>query len=190
MKKNFKVNSLKCREILDSRGNPTVEVDLQTELGIFRSSCPSGASKGEDEAVFIRNVDEYFGSLSVKDAVRNARRIGKKIIKAKPTEIEKVDEIIKEEDGTKNFGKIGVNAALPPSLSYFRFFSYCEGLNLVDFIAKSTKSKRKMPKIFFNVINGGKHAGNELEFQEILVCLPGKNCKKCDCECHSFFCTT
>ena len=111
--KNSKIKSIKAREILDSRGNPTVEVDLITETGKFRASVPSGASMGKYEAVELRDGGKRYGGKGVLRAVKNVNGIIAPKLKNEDIKNQKkIDEILIELDGTENKSRLGANAIL------------------------------------------------------------------------------
>ncbi|EER17442.1 enolase 2, putative [Perkinsus marinus ATCC 50983] len=175
-----KIISVKAREILDSRGNPTVEVDLVTDRGMFRAACPSGASTGEFEALELRDGDKKrYGGKGVQKAVDNVNKIiGPAIIGKDPTDQTGIDKLMVEElDGTQNEwgwckAKLGANAILGVSMAVCRAGAATSGMPLYKYIAKlagKDTEKFTMPCPCFNVINGGKHAGNRLACQEFML---------------------
>ncbi|KAK1347260.1 enolase [Hamiltosporidium tvaerminnensis] len=165
---------IKCRQILSSRGTPTTEIDLHTSFGVFRSSCPSGASTGKKEAKVIldKNSDEYNGK-SVKKAIFNLKNIViPRIGDLNETEIHdqsKIDNFLIHLDGTPNMSRIGANIVLPLSLSFCRAGAVSLNLSLREYISRMALYKNKMPFPHFNVLNGGSHAGTNFPFQEIMV---------------------
>ncbi len=166
-----KIKSIKAREILDSRGIPTVEVDLVTADGCFRSSVPSGSSTGKYEAFELRdkNKKRYHGK-GVQKAVENVNRIlGPKLKGVSVVEQEKMDNLMIEIDGTKNKSRLGANAILGVSMAVCRAGAVAKKMPLWKWIAKLAGTKPVLPKPCFNIINGGRHAGNDLEFQEFMI---------------------
>lgn len=161
--KNSKIKKIRAREILDSRGNLTVEVDLITEQGLFRDSVPSGASKGKYEAKI----------LSAKKAVENINKILAQKLKGKNvTKQREIDEFLIKLDGTKDKSRFGANAILPVSMAVCRAGAAARGISLYQYINQITNHKSQitnLPKPLFNVINGGVHAGNNLDFQEFMI---------------------
>ena len=161
----MKIKSLKAREILDSRGNKTVETVLFTENNSFRFSVPSGASTGAYEAIELRDKDG-----GVLNAVKN---INEKILpRIKEEDVlnqEKIDKIMIELDGTENKSNLGANAILPVSICILRAAAFSYNLPLYKYIKKIFSSKDKFPLPSFNVINGGAHAGNDLDIQEFMI---------------------
>ncbi|MCD6528522.1 phosphopyruvate hydratase [bacterium] len=185
-----RINSLRGREILDSRGNPTVEVELETDLGVFRASVPSGASKGKYEAVELRDGGKRYHGKGVLKAVRNINKIIAPKLKGKEVQEQKaIDDLMIKLDGTENKSKLGANAILPVSMAVCRAGAKAGNLPLYKYISQlffqvgsfSTivkKKKYSMPKPAFNIINGGAHAGNELDFQEFMIVPQSKNFQK------------
>jgi enolase len=181
---SFAITGIKAREILDSRGNPTVEVDLFTEDGMFRAGCPSGASTGAYEALELRDGDKsrYLGKGCLT-AVKNINEtIGPKLIGLDPTKQAEIDKMMVEAlDGSKNewgFSKsnLGANAILSVSMAVARAGAATKGMPLYKYIAElagNPTDKYVMPVPSFNVINGGSHAGNRLACQEFMVLPTG-----------------
>ncbi|WOL13795.1 enolase 1, chloroplastic [Canna indica] len=167
------VKSVKARQIVDSRGNPTVEVDLVTGSGcLFRSAVPSGASTGIYEALELRDGDKkVYGGKGVLQAVRNINEIlGPKLIGVDPRNQADVDAIMLEIDGTPNKSTLGANAILGVSLSICRAGAGAKGIPLYKHIQELSGTKELvMPVPAFNVINGGSHAGNNLAMQEFMI---------------------
>ena len=164
-----KIKSIKAREIIDSRGNPTVEVDLLTEEGLFRAAVPSGASTGEHEAVELRDGGKRFHGKGVQGAVKNINEIiAPKIAGKNPANQKEIDELMIALDGTKNKSNLGANALLGVSFALCKAASGKEPL--WKYIAKlAGNSSPKLPKAAFNIINGGAHAGNDLDVQEFMI---------------------
>jgi len=172
--------NLKAREILDSRGNPTIEVDLQTDKGLFRAAVPSGASTGIYEALELRDKDmsRYLGK-GVLTAVKNVNDIIKpKLIGKSVLDQTELDKMMYEElDGTQNeWGwskeKLGANAILAVSMAICRAGAAAKNFTLYQRVAElagKVSDKFVMPVPAFNVINGGSHAGNGLPCQEFMI---------------------
>jgi enolase len=161
-----------AREIIDSRGNPTIEVEVVTANGIFRSAVPSGASTGIYEAVELRDGDKarYFGK-GVRKAVQNViDRCGPAIVGKDVTDQAGLDRLLCSLDGTKNKGHFGANAILGLSMAISKAAAVHAGLPLYRYLARlAQNTDLRLPVPCFNVINGGKHAGNALPFQEFMV---------------------
>jgi enolase len=165
-----KILSVKARQIFDSRGNPTVEVDLTTEKGLFRAAVPSGASTGIYEALELRDEAKEYHGKGVLTAVDNVNKvIGPKILGLDPTKQADIDKLMIEElDGTKNeWGwckkKLGANAILGVSLAVCRAGAAAKGKPLYQHIADLAGNPTLvLPVPAFNIINGGSHAGNAL----------------------------
>ncbi|KAK8936756.1 hypothetical protein KSP39_PZI011998 [Platanthera zijinensis] len=169
--KEFAVKSVKARQIIDSRGNPTVEVDLVTS-DLYRSAVPSGASTGIYEALELRDGDKtVFGGKGVLSAVRNINELlGPKLIGLDVRNQNEVDKIMLELDGAPNKSKLGANAILGVSLSVCRAGAGAKGVPLYRHIQEISGTKHLvMPVPAFNVINGGSHAGNNLAMQEFMI---------------------
>ena len=166
------IKSIKAREILDSRGNPTVEVDLVTENGKFRAMVPSGASTGIYEAVELRDGDKnrYMGKGVLK-AVDNVNKIiSKAVVGMDVTKQKEIDDKMIKLDGTENKGKLGANAILAVSMAVCSAGAAARKIPLYKYIAELAGNKELiMPVPSFNVINGGKHAGNKLAMQEFMI---------------------
>ena len=174
--KKSKVKSIKAREILDSRGNPTVELDLTTDLGCFSASVPSGASKGKYEALELRDGGKRYQGKGVLKAVNNINKIiGPKLIGKNPFKQKEIDDFLIKLDGSENKSKLGANAILAVSMAVCRAGAAANNLPLFKYIGglSSITSTEDSPPIIptpcFNIINGGVHAGNELDFQEFMV---------------------
>lgn len=180
--KSSKIKTIKAREILDSRGNPTVEVDLITEQGLFRASVPSGASKGKYEAMELRDGGKRYQGQGVEKAARNVNKViapklkGKDVIRQK-----EIDNLMIKLDGTENKSKLGANAILPVSIAVCRAGAAAKNLSLYSHIAQLAENSSpltELPNPAFNIINGGVHAGNELDFQEFMIVPQAKIFKK------------
>ncbi|CAG8495810.1 1560_t:CDS:2 [Paraglomus occultum] len=168
-----------ARQIFDSRGNPTVEVEVTTEKGVFRAAVPSGASTGIHEALELRDgiKTEYVGKGVLK-AVSNVNNIiGPELIKANVDvkSQSNVDDFLLKLDGTPNKAKLGANAILGVSLAVARAGAAEKGVPLYKHIADLSGSKQPfvLPVPAFNVINGGSHAGNKLAMQEFMILPTG-----------------
>ncbi|KDE04923.1 enolase [Microbotryum lychnidis-dioicae p1A1 Lamole] len=163
------------RQVWDSRGNPTVEVDVHTEKGLFRGTVPSGASTGIHEAVELRDGDKSkYGGKGVHKAVANVNDvIAPALIKENIdiTDQKKIDEFLIQLDGTPNKGKLGANAILGVSIAVAKAAAAEKGVPLYQHFAElaGVKPPYILPVPAFNVINGGSHAGNALAFQEFML---------------------
>uniref|UniRef100_A0A0X3Q4I4 Enolase n=1 Tax=Schistocephalus solidus TaxID=70667 RepID=A0A0X3Q4I4_SCHSO len=170
-----KLISIKARQIFDSRGNPTVEVDVVTGKGTFRAGVPSGASTGIHEALELRDQikSDYMG-LGVLKAVENVNKIIAPALLQKqfsPSNQEEIDMfMVNELDGTENKSKLGANAILGVSLAMCKAGAAEKGVPLYRHIADLAGNKDViLPVPAFNVLNGGSHAGNKLAFQEFMI---------------------
>jgi enolase len=165
-----KIKSLKAREILDSRGNPTVEVDVILDNGILgRAAIPSGASTGSKEAVELRDGDKtrYLGKGVLK-AVNNVNEIiAPHILGKDPREQKSIDSFMIDLDGTENKAKLGANAILGVSLAVAKAAAQNDGLSIFRYLGG--EAARRLPIPFFNILNGGKHADNNVDIQEFMI---------------------
>uniref|UniRef100_A0A8C4NVU4 phosphopyruvate hydratase n=1 Tax=Dicentrarchus labrax TaxID=13489 RepID=A0A8C4NVU4_DICLA len=163
-----------AREIFDSRGNPTVEVDLYTKKGLFRAAVPSGASTGIYEALELRDNDKtrYMGK-GVSKAVENINKTIAPALVSKDVSVvdqAKVDKLMLDMDGTENKSKFGANAILGVSLAVCKAGAAEKGVPLYRHIADLAGNPEViLPVPAFNVINGGSHAGNKLAMQEFMI---------------------
>ncbi len=159
-----------AREVLDSRGNPTVEVEVQTESGFFgRAIVPSGASTGEYEAVELRDGDKsrYLGK-GVQKAVDNVNEIiSEAILGMDVTDQVGIDRTMIQLDGTENKGKLGANAILGVSMACAHAASESVGLPLYRYLGGF--NAKQLPTPMMNIINGGSHADNNVDFQEFMI---------------------
>lgn len=164
-----------AREVLDSRGNPTVQVEVETELGAFGSAMvPSGASTGTREALELRDQNStkyknnWFGGKGVMQAVDNVNeKIAPELIGLEVTDQRLIDEIMIKLDGTPTKSKLGANAILGVSLAVARCAANELGIPLYRYIGGT--NARVLPVPMLNVINGGEHASNTLDFQEFMI---------------------
>lgn len=171
-----KIKKVHAREVLDSRGNPTVEVDVFTEKGIFRAITPSGASAGMHEAIELRDGDKKrFLGKGVLKAVENVnKKIAPKLIGLDCKEQEKIDNLLLELDGTENKSNLGANAILPVSMAVAKAGASARDVSLYQYIGEIFGVKpRVLPVPMCNVINGGKHAGQENSIQEHMLMPTG-----------------
>ncbi|MFA4936233.1 MAG: phosphopyruvate hydratase [Candidatus Methanoperedens sp.] len=162
------IDHIHAREILDSRGNPTVEVDVFTESGFGRASVPSGASTGTNEALELRDKDKRYLGKGVMKAVNNVNtEIRKALLGIDVRDQREIDAIMLELDGTENKSKLGANAILGVSLSVAHAAADSLGISLYRYLGGTNAFTLPVPTM--NVINGGKHAGNELAIQEFML---------------------
>jgi enolase len=164
------ITDVYAREVLDSRGNPTVEVEVITESGAFgRALVPSGASTGEHEAVELRDGDKsrYLGKGVLK-AVENVNEIiSFEILGANVLDQVAIDQILIDLDGTPNKGKLGANAILAVSMAVARAAADYLGIDLYHYIGGF--NAKTLPVPMFNILNGGSHADNSVDFQEFMI---------------------
>ena len=164
------ITSIKAREIIDSRGNPTIEVDVRTSDGsLGRAAVPSGASTGEHEAIELRDgVKKRYLGKGVQKALSNVNnKIAPKLIGADVTSQTAIDETMKKLDGTTNKSKLGANAILGVSLAAAKAASVSQGVPLYRYLGGLTAVTLPVP--LMNIINGGAHADNNLDFQEFMI---------------------
>lgn len=167
-----KIMDLKAREILDSRGNPTVEVDLNLENGFGRAAVPSGASTGKYEAHELRDGDEKrYGGKGVLKAVENVNSIIKNAITGYEFDQKSLDDKLIELDGTENKTKLGANAILGVSLAFARASANALRLPLYQYFSNiaQTSQKMQMPVPMMNILNGGRHSTNSTDIQEFMI---------------------
>jgi enolase 1/2/3 len=171
---SFLIEGVLAREILDSRGNPTVEVEVLLSGGATgRAGVPSGASTGEREALELRDGDpKRYGGKGVRKAVAHVNgEIAAEILGADARDQALLDRILVELDGTANKGRLGANAILGVSLAVARAAAEASGLPLYRYFGGA--DARTLPVPMMNVINGGVHADNRLDPQEFMVCPVG-----------------
>jgi enolase len=163
------ISGVKAREILDSRGNPTVEVDVATRTTSARASVPSGASTGRHEALELRDADrKRFNGKGVSKAVTNVNSIiSPRLYGVRSDEQRKIDGLMLKLDGTPNKSRLGANAILAVSMAVAKAAASSENRPL--FAHLHERSRYRLPIPMMNVINGGEHAGNELAIQEFHV---------------------
>lgn len=164
-----KIKDLKAREILDSRGFPTIEVECYLTTGeIGRASIPSGASKGKYESLELRDKEKRYFGKGVKKAIKNVEEIIKKeLIGLDVLNQKEIDNILIKLDGTENKSNLGANAILGVSLACARAASAFCRLPLYRYLGGINTFIIPVP--YFNVINGGLHAGNNLDIQEYMI---------------------
>lgn len=164
------IENVCAREILDSRGNPTVEVDVLLDDGtVGRAAVPSGASTGVHEAVELRDGDKNrFGGKGVSKAVENVNEaIADVIIGLDPTRQVEIDQAMIRLDGTPNKGKLGANAILGVSLAVAKAAANAVGLPLYQYLGGV--NAKKLPVPMMNILNGGAHADNNVDIQEFMI---------------------
>ena len=170
MKQYISIESIWAREVLDSRGNPTVEVEVFVEGGyVGRAAVPSGASTGAFEAVELRDGDKkvYLGK-GVEKAVENVNEIiAPELEGLNVLDQVYIDRLMIELDGTENKGKLGANAILGVSLAVAKAASEALGLSLYEYIGGV--NAKVLPVPMMNIINGGKHADNSVSCQEFMI---------------------
>ncbi len=166
------IKAIHAREILDSRGNPTVEVEVITEKGFLgRAAVPSGASTGIYEAVERRDGGNRYHGKGVTKAVAAVEgEIAGRLVGLPVTEQKRIDDEMISLDGTENKGRLGGNAVLGVSVACAKAAAASKGMRLYEYMDPEAAL---LPVPFFNVINGGKHAGNQLDFQEFMVAPTG-----------------
>lgn len=169
MKKSYAIKDIRGREVLDSRGNPTVEVDVLLECGAFgRAIVPSGASTGKHEAVELRDGDKRYLGLGVENAVNHVNtRIADRLIGSNALNQREIDRILIEADGTQNKGRFGANAILGVSLAVAKASADALGISLYRYIGGTNAYHLPVPMM--NILNGGKHADNTVDLQEFMI---------------------
>lgn len=180
MKDYLGIKEIKALEVLDSKGNPTVQVEVITEGGFHGTAIvPSGASTGSFEAVELRDGEERYLGKGVQTAVNNVnKKIAKKLENMNVYDQAKIDEEIIKLDGTENKSVLGANATLGVSLAVAKAAANSLGLGLYRYIGGI--NARLLPMPMMNILNGGKHSDNNLNIQEFMVVpIGGKNFKQC-----------
>ncbi|MEN9524350.1 MAG: hypothetical protein RL536_419 [Candidatus Parcubacteria bacterium] len=168
----MKITKIRAREILDSRGNPTVEVDLTLSDGSFgRAAVPSGASTGSHEAVELRDGGTRYCGKGVSKAVKNVNEIIEKEFINKEFDQESLDRSMIKLDGTPNKSKLGANAILGVSMAFARAASVSSKEPLYSYFNKiaETGNSIQLPVPMMNILNGGKHAEKSTDFQEFMI---------------------
>ncbi len=164
------IESIHARQILDSRGNPTIEVDVVTESGVLgRAAVPSGASTGSREAIELRDGDKkrYLGKGVLKAVANVNDKIAEEVVGISVFEQSLIDKIMCELDGTTNKGKLGANAILGTSLAVARAAAVEAGQPLYRYLGGVNANTLPVPMM--NILNGGSHADNSIDFQEFMV---------------------
>jgi enolase len=167
--KAAKITAVRAREVLDSRGNPTVEAEMTTTASVGRASVPSGASTGRHEALELRDGDvRRFHGRGVTRAVSNVNRIiGPRLKGLDPNDQRRIDDLMIRLDGTPNKSRLGANTVLAVSMAAARAAANARSVGL--FVQLNKKRNYTLPVPMMNVINGGEHAGNDLSIQEFLI---------------------
>ncbi len=164
----FVIELVKARMVLDSRGSPTVEVDVYTRSGFGRAIAPSGASKGQKEAIELRDGGRKFRGRGVEKAVANVNKLIGPRIKGMDSRLQRlIDKAMIELDGTPNKSRLGANATVATSLAVAKAAASTAGLMLYEYLGGGVKGFMPVPML--NIVNGGMHAGNELSFQEFMI---------------------
>jgi len=167
---DYEIESIHARQVLDSRGNPTLECEVLLGEGVMgRAMVPSGASTGEHEAVELRDGDQdQWGGKGVLNAVANVNdELAAQIVGLDSREQENIDQLMIELDGTANKSRLGANAMLSISLAVARAAASASGLPLYRYLGGA--SARSLPAPMMNILNGGKHANNTVDFQEFMI---------------------
>ena len=168
------IANIHARQILDSRGNPTVEVDVLTESGFLgRAAVPSGASTGKHEAVELRDGDKsvYLGRGVLKAVENINKTIAEKLIGIPATEQVLIDRMLIDLDGTHNKAKLGANATLAVSMAVAKAAAQASNLNLYRYLGGVNAVTLPVP--LMNILNGGAHADNKIDFQEFMIVPTG-----------------
>jgi len=164
-----KIRKVSAREILDSRGNPTVEVDVMLDNGVLgRAAVPSGASTGDNEALELRDADRarYMGK-GVTKAVANVNTVIAPVVKGKQADFAKIDQMLLKMDGTENKANLGANAILGVSMAVAKAAALAKKQPLYKYLG-GDKAK-VLPVPLMNILNGGLHADNNLDIQEFMI---------------------
>jgi len=176
---NATIKKISAREILDSRGFPTVEAELITELGSFYASVPSGTSKGENEALELRDGGERYQGLGVLGAVKNINEIiGPKLEGKEVNNQKEIDDFLLKLDGTENKSNLGANAILAASLAVCRAGAALQGKPLWKWLSEISGEKPALPAPCILFMEGGLHGKGSLDVQEIMVILQADTFKE------------
>ncbi|RJQ15887.1 phosphopyruvate hydratase [Candidatus Woesearchaeota archaeon] len=165
------ITEVRARQVLDSRGNPTVEAEVFSDAIRGRAIVPSGASTGIYEAVELRDKKKAYQGKGVLKAIDNIKSIAKKLKGIELTDQKKIDQVMIALDGKENKSKLGANAILAVSMAASRCAATALQIPLYEYLNKNFQfsSKFLLPIPFSNIINGGKHAGGKLQFQEFMI---------------------
>ena len=175
---NSKIKNIKARQVFDSRGNPTVEVDIFSEYNFARASIPSGASTGKYEAVELRDGGSILMGRGVEKVVGIIEnKLKEYLIGLDVFDQEKIDLKMCELDGTTNKSLVGANSILPISLAASRLAASIKGLELYEYLSSycSFSSSFLLPVPLMNILNGGSHADNLVDIQEFMIAPVGAN---------------
>lgn len=164
----MKIQKVVARQILDSRGNPTVEVDLHTDKTWARAAVPSGASTGAHEAHELRDGGEKYLGKGVLKAVLNVTKLGDELEGQNFKDIQQFDQWLIDKDGTENKSNLGANSLLGLSLAFIKAQALEADLQLFEFLNPNQK-KYALPVPLMNIINGGAHANNGVDIQEFMI---------------------
>ena len=188
MKCYIEITDVHAREVLDSRSNPTIEVEVTTPEGVGRAIVPSGASTGEYEAYELRDGDKKrYNGKGVQKAVKNVNDIiSEEIIGMNVLDQRLIDDTLRRIDGTSNLKKLGANAVLGTSLACARAAANCLGLPLYRYIGGV--NAHVMPVPMMNILNGGAHANNNVDIQEFMIMPVGaENFAECLRQCSEVY---
>jgi enolase len=178
-KQDFTIKDIKARQILDSRGNPTIEADVILASGhAGRAAVPSGASTGSGEAVELRDNEKYYGGKGVLKAVWNVNgKIRDVLVGNDASNQREIDQLMLDLDGTDNKGNLGANAILAVSLAVAKAVARTKGLAFYEYIAEiaGTSEEMSLPMPMMNVMNGGEHGDWVTDFQEYMIVPVGAN---------------
>ncbi|EHY57577.1 hypothetical protein HRR83_005514 [Exophiala dermatitidis] len=174
------LTAVKASQRLDSRGKPTVQVEVEASNGRFRAIVPSGASKGDYEAIELRDGSDAYGGAGVQQAVKNVQEIIGPALLGRKYDLEaglkEIDTFLINLDGSPDKSKLGANAILGVSMACARACAAAKKIPLYDFLASEVRPSTQqyiMPVPFFNVLNGGVHSGNTMAFQEFMIAPTG-----------------
>ncbi len=188
MKCYIEITDVHAREVLDSRSNPTIEVEVTTPEGVGRAIVPSGASTGEYEAYELRDGDKKrYNGKGVQKAVKNVNDIiSEELIGMNVLDQRLIDDTLRKIDGTSNLKKLGANAVLGTSLACARAAANCLGLPLYRYIGGV--NAHVMPVPMMNILNGGAHANNNVDIQEFMIMPVGaENFAECLRQCSEVY---
>ena len=169
MRKDMLIKSVFARQIIDSRGNPTVEAEVTLDNGIIgRGASPSGASTGEFEALELRDGEKEYGGKGVKRAVENVNKIiAPALIGKNAADIYAIDQVMIDLDGTKDKSKLGANAILAVSIATAKVAAEALGIPLYRYLGGINANRLPVPMM--NILNGGAHASNSVDTQEFMI---------------------